>query len=100
MLHVTDKTATELPFAPGFLVRPGSPHLEITRVARARDTDLIVMATHGRGLVARTVLGSVAEQVVRHAVLPGVDRAPFGTPRRRAGDRDREDAPDDGAAGR
>ena len=31
---------------------------------------MIAMGTHGRGLIARTFLGSVAEYVVRHAECP------------------------------
>ena len=31
---------------------------------------MIVMATHGRGGVTRWFLGSVAEEVVRHAPVP------------------------------
>lgn len=32
--------------------------------------DLIVIGTHGRQLLARVLLGSVAERVVRHALCP------------------------------
>lgn len=39
----------------------------VCRVADERGIDLIVMATHGRRGVRQFVLGSVAEQVVRHA---------------------------------
>jgi nucleotide-binding universal stress UspA family protein len=41
-------------------------------VLRARRTraDLVVMGTHGRSPVARAVLGSVADYVVRHADCP------------------------------
>jgi len=39
-------------------------------VALAQPGDLIVMGTHGRGGVARWFLGSVAEEVVRHASVP------------------------------
>ncbi len=38
--------------------------------ARAVDADLIVMATHGRGPVGRFLLGSVADQLLRHAAIP------------------------------
>jgi nucleotide-binding universal stress UspA family protein len=34
------------------------------------QADLIAMATHGHGLVARTVLGSVAEDVRHHTGVP------------------------------
>lgn len=35
-----------------------------------KDFDLIVMGTHGRGVVAHFLLGSVAERVVRKAKTP------------------------------
>ena len=38
--------------------------------ATARPDDLLVMATHGRGGMARWFLGSVAEAVVRQATVP------------------------------
>jgi nucleotide-binding universal stress UspA family protein len=38
---------------------------EITTYARDKGIDLIVMSTHGRTGVSRTLLGSVAEAVVR-----------------------------------
>ncbi len=39
-------------------------------VALAAGYDLVVMSTHGRSGLVRTLLGSVAEQVVREAGLP------------------------------
>lgn len=42
----------------------------LVEVARAGGFDLIVMATHARTGVARLVLGSIAEQVLRHAPCP------------------------------
>ncbi len=38
----------------------------------SREYDLIVMSTHGRSGIARVVLGSVAEHVLRHAGCPVV----------------------------
>jgi len=38
--------------------------------AAAAGADLVVMATHGRGPLARFWLGSVADEMVRHAHLP------------------------------
>lgn len=35
-----------------------------------RDAGLVVMATHGRGGLGRAVLGSVADEVLRHAPVP------------------------------
>jgi nucleotide-binding universal stress UspA family protein len=46
----------------------GQPWDEIVKLAaKAPGTDLIVMGTHGRGMLAHALVGSVAERVVRHA---------------------------------
>jgi nucleotide-binding universal stress UspA family protein len=42
----------------------------ITEVAQEVGADLIVMSTHGRTGIARAVLGSVADAVVRHGSVP------------------------------
>lgn len=39
-------------------------------VEASRDFDLAVLGTHGRGGIARVLLGSVADYVVRHAECP------------------------------
>jgi nucleotide-binding universal stress UspA family protein len=39
-------------------------------VAASQPGDLVVMASHGRGGISRWLLGSVAEEVVRHAAVP------------------------------
>jgi nucleotide-binding universal stress UspA family protein len=46
------------------------PANEILRYAKSANIDLIVMGTHGRTGLARVVLGSVAEAVVRAAPCP------------------------------
>ena len=51
-------------------VRYGFPAEEILTHACRNGVDLIAMATHGRTGPARWVLGSVAEQVLRHADVP------------------------------
>jgi nucleotide-binding universal stress UspA family protein len=48
----------------------GTPTDEIIRFAEERAVDLIVIATHGRKGLRRWVLGSVAEQVIRHGPCP------------------------------
>jgi nucleotide-binding universal stress UspA family protein len=48
----------------------GRPADEIVRAARDGDYDLIVMGTHGRTGLKHLFLGSVAENVVRHADRP------------------------------
>lgn len=51
-------------------VRPGRPATEIVEAARELAADLIVIATHGRTGLQHVLLGSVAENVVRHAPCP------------------------------
>ena len=48
----------------------GHPVTQITRFAEEHEIDLIVMGTHGRGMAAHMLLGSVAERVVRSAQCP------------------------------
>ncbi len=48
----------------------GNPASEIVGYVRERGFDLLVLATHGRTGLARFVLGSVAERVVREATCP------------------------------
>lgn len=45
----------------------GKPAHVIAQAAASRETDLIVMGTHGQGALAHLVLGSVAERVIRAA---------------------------------
>ena len=52
------------------ILRQGNPWPEISEVIADKGTDLIVLGTHGRGPVGTLVLGSVAEQVLRHATCP------------------------------
>ena len=47
-----------------------SPALEIARYAKAEAIDMIVMGTHGRGMIGQLLMGSVAEKVVRIAPCP------------------------------
>jgi nucleotide-binding universal stress UspA family protein len=51
-------------------LREGDPVAEILAVAQESSADLIVMGTHGRTGLARLLMGSVAEQVVRRAACP------------------------------
>ena len=51
-------------------VRTGHASTEICRYATVNGCDLIVMATHGRTGLVHMLMGSTAEQVVRHAPCP------------------------------
>ncbi len=52
------------------VLRQGPADEEIEALAKATGADLIVIGTHGRRGLARALLGSVAEKVVRTASCP------------------------------
>lgn len=54
------------------VIEADSPHQGILRVVEEREADVIVMGTHGRTGLARAVIGSVADRVVRHSPVPVV----------------------------
>jgi nucleotide-binding universal stress UspA family protein len=69
--RVMDKIAAEFPLLPAKeFIRVGKPTHEILHVAKEWAADVIVMGTHGRGGTTRVLLGSVAEEVMRHADCP------------------------------
>jgi nucleotide-binding universal stress UspA family protein len=51
-------------------LRQGVNYEEVNAVAAEIDADLIVIGTHGRRGIARALLGSVAENVIRTATRP------------------------------
>lgn len=55
---------------PECAMRIGTPCDEIVAYANEQKIDLIIMGTHGREGVARVLVGSVAEKVVRRAQCP------------------------------
>lgn len=52
------------------LQRIGPPALEIVEAAKELGSDLIVISTHGYTGLKHVLLGSVAEQINRHAPCP------------------------------
>lgn len=62
--------ALELGLEATAAVREGDAAGEILREATARETDLVVMGTHGRGGFQHLVLGSVTEKVLRRCACP------------------------------
>jgi nucleotide-binding universal stress UspA family protein len=52
------------------IVQRGDPSAVICQAAEDRDAHLIVMTTHGRSGIARTLMGSVASAVVRDSHIP------------------------------
>ena len=53
-----------------FMVWQGAPGPSILEAADAEDIDLVVVGSHGRGVVGRALMGSVSEHVVRNAERP------------------------------
>lgn len=51
-------------------VEAGKPAEEILRVAEEWEADLIVLGTHGRTGLSHLLMGSVAENVIRHTTKP------------------------------
>lgn len=51
-------------------IHMGKPAPEIIRTAKEWPADLIVIGSHGRHGIQRALLGSVAEEVMRHAPCP------------------------------
>jgi nucleotide-binding universal stress UspA family protein len=56
--------------ATGHVVDFGAVSEAISRFAKRQRADLIVMGTHGYGILARALLGSVAERVISRASCP------------------------------
>ena len=52
------------------LVVQGKPSHEIMRVAREETVDMIVLGTHGKGVLDQALFGSTTERVVRKAPCP------------------------------
>ena len=68
-----DKLSTELS-SQGIFVRnvvtKGSAADEIIDYAKKNDVDLIIISSHGSSGIVRWALGSVADKVVRHSIVP------------------------------
>ncbi len=53
-----------------FDVKSGVPYEEILKEQQERKADLIVIASHGRTGILKSLIGSVAERVMREAKCP------------------------------
>jgi nucleotide-binding universal stress UspA family protein len=51
---------------------PSAVHYAIADFIAEQGIDMVVMASHGRSGLTRTILGSVAEQVLRRSTKPVV----------------------------
>jgi nucleotide-binding universal stress UspA family protein len=52
------------------LVKSGVPAEMIVQTAKEQNCDLIVMGTHGQGVIAGVLIGSTAKWVVRQSAIP------------------------------
>ena len=50
-----------------FLIRKGNVWEQLELIIKQKEVDLVVVGTHGRGGLGKLLLGSVAEQIFRHA---------------------------------
>jgi len=50
-----------------FIVREGNVWEQLELIIKQKQVDLVVIGTHGRGGLGKLLLGSIAEQVFRHA---------------------------------
>jgi nucleotide-binding universal stress UspA family protein len=62
------------------VVREGDIWEQIQEVVKDEDIDLIVVGTHGRSGIRKVVLGSVAEEIFRHASCPVLTVGPYAPP--------------------
>lgn len=71
ILEASKKKAAEIGVAADVLhVKDRYPADGIIEAAKAKNADLIVMASHGRRGVARVLIGSQANRVVIHSTVP------------------------------
>jgi universal stress protein A len=64
--------------SPTIDVIEGTPADEILDYIKTKNIDLVIMGTHGRSGVARLMMGSVAEKVVRQSGAPVLVVSPPG----------------------
>lgn len=64
------KALREAGFEAALIVREGEPGVEIAQAATEGRFGLIVMGTHGRKLITRALLGSVANKVLSSCTVP------------------------------
>ena len=52
------------------MVRIGDPAEEILKKAEGNDCDIVIMGTHGKGVITHAFLGSVSEKVLHRISKP------------------------------
>ena len=72
MVEAVASTAAERGVAVETAVLAGDPAERIVEYAASEDVDVIVMPTHGRSGLRKSIIGSVTDRVVRTADVPVV----------------------------
>ncbi len=70
MQEEADKILQSKKIEVAFDVKSGTPYEEILKEQQERTADLIVIASHGRTGILKSLIGSVAERVMREAKCP------------------------------
>ncbi len=63
------------------VIKQGNPFNEILTTIKEDNIDLVIIGNKGRSNVVGTLLGSIAEKVIRHSPVPVIsvrDKAQFG----------------------
>ena len=69
LVQLRSRLPADVPVEPT-VIEAGAAAQAITDWARENGVDYVAMATHGRSGLARMLLGSVAENVLRHSAKP------------------------------
>jgi nucleotide-binding universal stress UspA family protein len=70
--EVMDRNRTCMEFVNDILVRVGQPMEVILAVAETEGSDLLVLGTHGKGLLKNALLGSVSRKILDRTAKPVV----------------------------
>ena len=62
------------------IVEPGFVWPLVEKIVEDRKIDMVILGTHGRGAIQRLFMGSVAEQIFRHASCPVLTIGPHVKP--------------------
>jgi ACR3 family arsenite transporter len=72
--ETSQNVIAEIPHCPlsedDIMVGVGNPAREIVAAASQGDFDLIILGTHGHGKLERTMIGSIASDVIRLSAIP------------------------------
>ena len=68
--EVMDNTKDQDFVTDKILIKTGTPAEAVVQTAKEQNCDLVVMGTHGHGVIADVLIGSTAKWVVRHSPIP------------------------------